>query len=72
MEPGENASRRAWNTRPDILSSGKDREAIALIVDPEAWTDVSRNWGEWPKRREASLAKAELILALPNSDGNPK
>jgi hypothetical protein len=44
---------------------GLDREAVARIVDPEAWANWDVYRADWTIR--PSIAKADVILALANS-----
>ena len=62
----------AWNTRaegPAPVSAPLDREAIARVIETTYWPLVDK-WGRntsneyWNTRIEASLAKADAILAL--------
>lgn len=57
---------RELSTVQPTAGGGGDREAMARIIDPEAWT--FRPWNEnWTlvmiERREKSLAKADAIIA---------
>ena len=50
-----------------LASGGLDREAVARIVDPEAFCAAFVACAHFHARREMALAKADLILALANS-----